>query len=187
MTALTTQYQGFILFVVHVSLPNHFSAPGQTRQDKWINKLCSQPHAPASYRLTFPLLCDLIWTQVRSLPLQPHCAHSCSHSLNQSGCSERAELHLSLCDRGTAGSCRQIQPQLQPDSPMLPPDPQPLHACAVPFTPASHWSLPAQQGTQFPSSYPNAVNRNTDYFHVRLLIASTCCTGWDVALASPHP
>lgn len=90
-------------------------------------------------------------------------------------------------DRGTAGSCRQIQPQLQPDSPMLPPDPQPLHACAVPFTPASHWSLPAQQGTQFPSSYPNAVNRNTDYFHVRLLIASTCCTGWDVALASPHP
>jgi len=113
MTALTTQYQGFILFVVHVSLPNHFSAPGQTRQDKWINKLCSQPHAPASYRLTFPLLCDLIWTQVRSLPLQPHCAHSCSHSLNQSGCSERAELHLSLCDRGTAGSSLLVRSLLE--------------------------------------------------------------------------
>lgn len=103
-----THYQGFYFFRysfrVHVTLSHHFSAPGWRSHSEWINKLRSQPQAPASYCLTSPFFWDPLWTPVRSLLLQPHCAHSCSHFLNQSGCSGRAQLHLSLCDQGTAGS-----------------------------------------------------------------------------------
>lgn len=91
-------------FSVHVTLLHHFSAPRWRSHGERINKLHSQPQAPASYCLASPFFWDPLWTRVRSLLLQPHCAHSCSHFLNQSGCSGRAQLHLSLCDQGTAGS-----------------------------------------------------------------------------------
>lgn len=54
--------------------------------------------ATCGYRLTSPF---------SGLPLglllQPYCAHSCSHFLNRSGCSEWAELHVSPCSKATAG------------------------------------------------------------------------------------
>lgn len=99
-----------------------------------------------------------------------------------------------------SGHCRALEPDPatvtawphSPPGPTASPHHPPCPASAPrphsqPTTGPAARTLPARQGTLFPFSYSKAVNRNTDYFRVRLLIASTCCTGWDAAFASPCP